>query len=127
MTVCDWTTQLTYSYPTQQCRRSGARIPLIFNTKVCNINHTMSQKQPITDLLRKMINESGVPFLTLEQQTGVLRQSLMRFARGETSIHLDSADEVAKFFGLELRPTAKTRKFIQNSPPHSTKSDQETK
>ena len=73
----------------------------------CNMDHTMSDKLPITDLLRKTINESGVPFLTLEQKTGVLRQSLMRFARGETSIHLDSADEVARFFGLELRPVAK--------------------
>jgi len=68
----------------------------------------MPKKLPITDLLRKAINESGVPFLTLEQKTGVLRQSLMKFARGESSIHLDSADEVAKFFGLELRPVAKS-------------------
>ena len=64
----------------------------------------MPDKLPITDLLRKTINESGVPFLTLEQKTGVLRQSLMRFTRGETSIHLNSADEVARYFGLELRP-----------------------
>ncbi len=70
----------------------------------------MPEKLPITDLLRKTINESGVPFLTLEQQTGVLRQSLMKFARGESSIHLDSADEVARFFGLELRPVVKTSK-----------------
>lgn len=70
----------------------------------------MEDEMPITDLLRKTINESGVPFLTLEQKTGVLRQSLMKFARGESSIHLDSADEVARFFGLELRPVAKARK-----------------
>ena len=68
------------------------------------MSYTMSDKLPITDLLRKTINESGVPFLTLEQKTGVLRQSLMKFARGESSIHLDSADEVARYFGLELRP-----------------------
>ena len=77
----------------------------------CNIHSTMPDQLPITDLLRKTINESGVPFLTLEQKTGVLRQSLMKFARGESSILLDSADEVARFFGLELRPVAKkTRK-----------------
>ena len=73
----------------------------------CNMIYTMPNKMPITDLLRKTINESGVPFLTLEQKTGVLRQSLMKFARGESSILLDSADEVARFFGLELRPGAK--------------------
>ena len=73
----------------------------------------MANPSPISDLLRKTINESGVPFLTLEQQTGVLRQSLMRFARGETSIHLDSADEVARYFGLELRPVAKAKKIAK--------------
>jgi hypothetical protein len=73
----------------------------------CNIHSTMPNHLPITDLLRKTINESGVPFLTLEQKTGVLRQSLMKFARGDTSIHLDSADQVARFYGLELRPVAK--------------------
>ena len=70
----------------------------------------MPEKLPITDKLRKTINESGVPFLTLEQQTGVLRQSLMKFARGESSLHLDSADEVARYFGLELRPVANPSK-----------------
>lgn len=64
----------------------------------------MANTLPITDLLRRTINESGIPFLTLEQETGVLRQSLMKFARGETSIHLDSADAIATYFRLELRP-----------------------
>jgi len=86
----------------------------------------MKDKMPITDLLRKTINESGVQFLTLEQKTGVLRQSLMRFARGETSILLDSADKVARYFGLELRPVAKSRKPAnsakgQAAPPKDTK------
>ncbi len=63
----------------------------------------MRINEPIADMLRRTINESGIPFLTLEQQTGVLRQTLMKFARGETSIHLDSADKLAVYFGLELR------------------------
>ena len=75
----------------------------------------MANKLPITDLLRRTINEGGVPFLTLEQETGVLRQSLMKFARGETSIHLDSADAIAKYFGLELRPA--TRKAATKAAP----------
>ncbi len=70
----------------------------------CNVCYTMANTLPITDLLRRTINESGIPFLTLEQETGVLRQSLMKFARGETSIHLDSADAIATYFRLELRP-----------------------
>ena len=75
----------------------------------------MGNKLPITDLLRRTINESGIPFLTLEQETGVLRQSLMKFARGETSIHLDSADAIAKYFGLELQPA--TRKSATTAAP----------
>ena len=68
----------------------------------CNINYTMSNKLPITDMLRRTIKESGIPFLTLEQETGVLRQSLMKFARGDGTIHLDAADKLAEFFKLEL-------------------------
>jgi len=75
----------------------------------CNIDYTMYQKLPITDLLRKTINDSTIPFLRLEKETGVLRQTLMKFARGETSIHLDSADKLADFFGLELRPATKSK------------------
>ena len=99
------------SSPLGDHRRS--RFSLAKPTPDCNIDTTMTTRLPISDLLRKTINESGVPFLTLEQQTGVLRQSLMRFARGETSIHLDSADEVARYFGLELRPVAKAKKVAK--------------
>jgi hypothetical protein len=71
----------------------------------------MSNKTPITQLLRRTINESGIPFLTLEKETGVLRQSLMKFARGEITIHLDAADKLAEYFKLELKPaTSKTAK-----------------
>ncbi len=66
----------------------------------------MPNKLPITDLLRETILASGVPFIELERQTGVLRQSLMKFARGETTIHLDSADKLAEYFGLVLGPDA---------------------
>lgn len=85
----------------------------------CVLCYTMPENMPITDLLRKTINESGIPFLTLEQKTGVLRQSLMKFARGQSSIRLDSADELARFFGLELRPVAGVSKVTntQNSKP----------
>ncbi len=75
----------------------------------------MADKPPITDLLRQTINECGIPFLTLEQKTGVLRQSLMKFARGERTIHLDSADALAEFFALELRPA--THKAATKAAP----------
>ena len=70
----------------------------------------MPKRTPITDLLRETIQESGLPFLTMEQETGVLRQSLMKFARGESTIHLDAADKLASYFGLELGPASKPKR-----------------
>ena len=75
----------------------------------------MPTNQPISEILRRAINESGLPFLTLEQQTGVLRQSLMPFARGEAGINIDAADKLAIYFGLELRPA--TRKTAKKAAP----------
>ena len=75
----------------------------------------MPTKQPISEILRTAINESGLPFLTLEQRTGVLRQSLMPFARGEAGINIDAADKLAVYFGLELRPA--TRKPATKAAP----------
>jgi plasmid maintenance system antidote protein VapI len=59
--------------------------------------------QPLTDPLRKAIVDCGQSFKALESETGVLRQSLMRFVRGQQSLRLDMADRLAAFFGLELR------------------------
>jgi len=64
----------------------------------------MTSRQPITDVLRNAINASELPFQVLEKATGVLRQSLMKFARGESGINADAADKLAVFFGLELCP-----------------------
>ena len=70
----------------------------------------MPNRLPITDVLKQTIEDSGLPFIELERQTGVLRQSLMKFACGETTIHLDSADKLTEFFGLELGPAAKPKR-----------------
>jgi plasmid maintenance system antidote protein VapI len=59
--------------------------------------------EPITALLRRAIIESGIPYKTLERETGVVRASIQRFADGRQSIRLDVADRLAAYFGLELR------------------------
>jgi plasmid maintenance system antidote protein VapI len=59
-------------------------------------------KPPISDLLRKTIAKSGVPYLALERETGVVRTSIMRFVRGDQYLRLDAADALAAYFGLEL-------------------------
>ena len=59
---------------------------------------------PLSDTLRRAIVESGIPFLTLEQRTGVTRASIARFVSGKRSMRLDLAGRLAAYFGLELRP-----------------------
>jgi transcriptional regulator with XRE-family HTH domain len=56
----------------------------------------------MTERLRNAVNDCPLPFQALERETGVLRQTLMKFARGETSLRLDMADKLAAYFGLEL-------------------------
>lgn len=51
--------------------------------------------------------ECGQSFKRLEKETGVLRQSLMKFVRGKQSLRLDMADRLAAYFGLELREKRK--------------------
>ena len=56
----------------------------------------------MTEALREAIAESELSFKALERETGVLRQSLMKFAADEQSLRLDAADKLAKFFGLAV-------------------------
>ncbi len=64
---------------------------------------TRRQKpKTLTDTLRQAIADSELPFIELERQTGVLRQSLMKFVRGEQTLWLDAADKLAAFFELDL-------------------------
>jgi transcriptional regulator with XRE-family HTH domain len=61
----------------------------------------------MTEAIREAIAESDLSFKAIERETGVLRQSLMKFARGETSLRLDLADQLAEFFGIEIRRKVK--------------------
>ena len=56
----------------------------------------------LTETLRQAIADSGLPFAELERQTGVIRQSLMKFARNEQTLTLVAADKLAEFFRMEL-------------------------
>jgi ribosome-binding protein aMBF1 (putative translation factor) len=55
-----------------------------------------------SDLIRQSIAESGLSFIELERRTGVKRQSLMKFARGEQSLRLDMAEKLFDCLGLQL-------------------------
>jgi cyanate lyase len=69
----------------------------------------MTTERPITDVLLRAIADSGMSFKALERETGVLRQSLMGFAKGQQSLRSDLVDKLAVFFKLELRPKRKSR------------------
>ena len=67
----------------------------------------MSAKQKsyetMTNAIREAIAESELSFKAIERETGVLRQSLMKFAAGEQTLRLDAADKLADFFNIEIR------------------------
>ena len=70
----------------------------------------MANKHPMADALKRAIESSGLPFLTLEQETGVTRQSLMAFMKDERTLRLDMADRVANYFKLTVGPAAKPKR-----------------
>ena len=61
-----------------------------------------TKRASATDVLRRAIAGSGLSFIELERRSGVKRQSLMKFARGEQSLRLDMADRLMDCLGLEL-------------------------
>lgn len=54
----------------------------------------------MTNLLRKALSEAD-SLRQVERDTGIVRQSMMRFIRGEQSLRLDLADKLAAYFGIE--------------------------
>lgn len=54
----------------------------------------------VAEVIRKEIG-------ALERETGVLRQSMMKFARGEQVLRGDAYDKLAVYFDLELKPKGK--------------------
>ena len=72
---------------------------------LCNKYYIMAKQiriQPLTAPLQRAIADSGMTFLALEKATGLKRQTLMKFIRGESSLRLDLADKLAAYFGLKL-------------------------
>lgn len=70
----------------------------------------MANKQPIAEALKAAIESSEMNFKALELATGVTRQSLMAFMKGERTLRLDMADRVADYFGLIVGPASKPKR-----------------
>lgn len=69
--------------------------------KMCK-DYDMGRTRTLSDLLRAALLLAD-NFKAVERATGVMRQSLMKFARGEQTLRLDSADKLAEHFGIESR------------------------
>lgn len=74
----------------------------LFTCNTCYMKTERKKLRTMTEALRQAIADSGLAFIEIERQTGVLRQTLMKFSRNEQSLRLDMADKLAEFFGLEL-------------------------
>ena len=98
----------TRTGPRAKIRHPLARAKLDNRPALCKMNY-MATKKTITEVLRRAIAHSGESFQGLEKETGVLRQSLMKFARGEQVLRGDAYDKLAAFFGLELKAKRKGR------------------
>ena len=72
----------------------------------------MPNQTNMTDVLRAALNDAvnnGSSFREIERETGIVRQSLMPFARGEQSLLLSKADKLATYFEFELKPATKQK------------------
>lgn len=58
--------------------------------------------QSLTEILRRELPKMG-SLNSIEQRSGVKRQSIAKFLRGERFLRLDSADKLAAFVGIEHR------------------------
>ncbi len=61
----------------------------------------------ITQSLRDAITDSGVTVYRVAKDSGIHFTAVSRFYKGERSLMIDSADKLAAYFGLELRPREK--------------------
>ena len=81
---------------------------LLDKSSNCRNNYHMPRRREnsptdsATSALRRAIAESGLSFSELERRTGLKRQSMMRFARGEQSLRLDLADRLLECLGLAV-------------------------
>ena len=77
-------------------------------------------QSPLSEPLRRAIVESGIPYLQLQEQTGIERSSISRFVTGKRSLRLDLADRLAAFFRLTLtapKATGHRKGRPSTSPP----------
>jgi hypothetical protein len=87
-------------------KKNTKNVKMVLDSKAnrCNTYYmtNIKGKPTMTYLLRQAISETD-SFRAIETATGVKRQSLMKFVRGEQSLRLDMADTLAAHFCIECR------------------------
>ena len=63
----------------------------------------------ISDALHKALADSGLSLYRIAKESGVGYTTLYHFSRREHTLHLDSADMLAAYFGLELTKPKETK------------------
>jgi transcriptional regulator with XRE-family HTH domain len=58
----------------------------------------------MTDQLLKAIRDSGMTVNAIAVESGIPQPVLHRFERGKRDLTLTTAQKLAEYFGLELRP-----------------------
>lgn len=72
----------------------------------------MKAKQPpspIIEPLRQAVKDCGLSRLQLSKEAGVVRQSIIRFERGD-NVRADVLEKLATYFRLELKPAKRKGK-----------------
>ena len=66
--------------------------------------------QTLTEILRRELPKMG-SLNSIEHRSGVKRQSIAKFLRGERFLRLDSADKLAQFLGVQHRIVNRKGKY----------------
>jgi plasmid maintenance system antidote protein VapI len=62
------------------------------------------KRKTLADQLRKAIKDSGKTVNAVAVEAGIPQPVLHRFAAEERDLTLDTADKLARYFGLTLKP-----------------------
>jgi plasmid maintenance system antidote protein VapI len=70
------------------------------------MSKSSKRKLTMAETLRKAIQDSGETVAALARGAGIAQPVLHRFAKGERDLTLDTAERLARYFNLELRPAS---------------------
>jgi transcriptional regulator with XRE-family HTH domain len=69
-----------------------------------------NEKRPLTEQLRQAILECGESQADISRATGIGKDKLSRFVRGERGVSMEVLDGLGLYLNLELRRAGKPKK-----------------